>query len=71
MRLLNQKIPWSIVFLMEWSESEINKIGIHRDLNKLLGTTYRKLHQEYQCKGLIISTCHISSFSSPFRMYDC
>jgi hypothetical protein len=34
--LLNQKIPWSVVFLMKWSESEINKFGIHRGLNKLL-----------------------------------
>jgi hypothetical protein len=34
--LLNQKIPRSVVFLMKWSESEINKFDIHRDLNKLL-----------------------------------
>lgn len=37
--MLCQKVPKSRIFLMEWSESDTKKFGIHKDLNKLLGTT--------------------------------
>jgi hypothetical protein len=59
--------PPCLLLGIEWSESDNGKFNIHRGLNKILGTTRRKLHQEYICKCLIRSPCHNSSFSCAFH----